>query len=1345
MRFVMTSLTNSVHRFSTVGLLVLLGSCGIQGNQSTIDALFRPGLPQEAKNGPLNSAPIATNVAIFTNKNVPASSTLSASDADSDLLTFSVVTNPSHGVVNITDNTTGAFTYTPNANYQGSDSFTFKANDQKVDSNTATVSVTISNSASAPVASNITPSSFNEDTESGVITLSYVDVDSDLATTCTISNLSNVSVTEACSCDGSGICTLKVTGSTDYNGSASFDYTVTAGGEISNTASAALTISSVNDSPVATSASITTAEDTAYTSDGSVRPSLAGTDVDNDSLTCAKVSDPSHGTVTINSNCSFTYTPAANYNGTDSFTFKVNDGSVDSAASTVSITVTAVNDAPTISNISDTSTNEDAATGAIAFTVGDAETAPASLTVTASSSNTTLIPNGNISLGGAGANRTISLTPASNQHGSSTITVTVDDGSITTSDTFVLTVNPINDAPTLTTVNTLTGATEDTLFTVSYATLAAAANEADVDGDTLSYRVEAVSTGTLTKGGVAITPGATLLSTGESLVWTPAANAHGTINAFTIRAWDGALASGTAIQVQVSVAAVNDVPVANAQSISVSISTPYVGNGVAKPILKGSDADGDSLSCSKSTDPGHGTVTVNSNCSFTYTPTFAYAGPDSFTFTVSDGVATSAAATVSIMVSPDFTDDDDSSSGFAGAAKVGVLWNTSSTSKLILGPDTDCDGDMNEGETVYSNCAELDESWAPKWDSLVSYFKMNESSWSGTPGEVKDSKGSNNGTRAVAATTTPDAKLGAYSGTFNGSSHVSSFASMLGPASNTSSRSVAAWINPSTAARGGVVGIRGGPAAAGGDVGWALGLASATNIQYYVAGVSACSATVNYPVNQWSHLVATHSTAEGVDLYFNGNWVANCSMVLGPYSTFNGVIGSESGQLNWKFSGKIDDLAIWSERLTSEDIKILYSRQFSKYSGVVTSRVMDYESSNSWSGLKWITTIPFGKELTGDADASGSITSSDSETSADYPLLVGSTGSTTDDDLMSGIVGLWRMNESSLNTAPSGSDFEDKSGAGNHGNETGGVTPGQLGMLAGSAAFDGSNDYVSVGSNNFPSTKGSVSFWMNAKSWAAFALPINFQSNTGTSYVNRISFERHNTNDPGGGCTAANSDDAINFVTSDTSGTNNGASSLCGTQALKTNRWYLVTGTWSSTEKKLYIDGKLEASYSTPNIPGAVPSRNNIGGSTEWSRYFNGLIDEVAIWDRDLHEDEIRQLYRRGANRIKYQVRTCTTADCSDNPTWLGSNNTKKSYFSELHNYAPYNFDSNNCSATNLILTGSPSLLFECFTGSLSNLTSQRYFQYRAILESDDTSTVCNYGSGATWCSPELKSVEVKP
>jgi hypothetical protein len=111
-----------------------------------------------------------------------------------------------------------------------------------------------------------------------------------------------------------------------------------------------------------------------------------------------------------------------------------------------------VNAPPTISSIASQVTNEDKSTGPIAFTVGDAETPAASLTVSASSSNASLLPNANISFGGSGANRTVTLAPAANQSGTATITVTVSDGSASASTSFLLTVNSVNDAPTISSI-----------------------------------------------------------------------------------------------------------------------------------------------------------------------------------------------------------------------------------------------------------------------------------------------------------------------------------------------------------------------------------------------------------------------------------------------------------------------------------------------------------------------------------------------------------------------------------------------------------------------------------------------------------------------------------------------------------------------------------------------------------------------------------------------------------------------------------------------------------------------------------------------------------------------------
>lgn len=106
------------------------------------------------------------------------------------------------------------------------------------------------------------------------------------------------------------------------------------------------------------------------------------------------------------------------------------------------------NSAPTVSNVVDDTVLEDAGAITVAFTVGDAESAAGSLTVSSTSSNTTLVPNENLIYGGTDANRTLAVMPAVNEFGQTTITITVTDaGGLTASDSFVLTVNPVNDAP----------------------------------------------------------------------------------------------------------------------------------------------------------------------------------------------------------------------------------------------------------------------------------------------------------------------------------------------------------------------------------------------------------------------------------------------------------------------------------------------------------------------------------------------------------------------------------------------------------------------------------------------------------------------------------------------------------------------------------------------------------------------------------------------------------------------------------------------------------------------------------------------------------------------------------
>ncbi len=169
---------------------------------------------------------------------------------------------------------------------------------------------------------------------------------------------------------------------------------------------------------------------------------------DSASVELPPTSGPAHGTLTLRANGSFVYLPHANYNGPDSFQYRSRDGVAASVLpATVRITVNPANDLTTISNIADKTINANTSTGALPFTIGDLDDPLATtLTVSGNSSNLTLVPLANIVFGGSGPNRTVTVTPAANQFGTATITVTVTDPANptpTVSDTFLLTVNSV--------------------------------------------------------------------------------------------------------------------------------------------------------------------------------------------------------------------------------------------------------------------------------------------------------------------------------------------------------------------------------------------------------------------------------------------------------------------------------------------------------------------------------------------------------------------------------------------------------------------------------------------------------------------------------------------------------------------------------------------------------------------------------------------------------------------------------------------------------------------------------------------------------------------------------------
>jgi len=148
-------------------------------------------------------------------------------------------------------------------------------------------------------------------------------------------------------------------------------------------------------------------------------------------------------------------TPVANQSGNSTITVTVSDGDL-SSSNTFVVTVLEdeINTAPTITNIPNQTIDKGTNTGNIAFTIGDDETSVNSLLLSKSSSNVTLIPNSNITIGGSGANRTVRVTPAANKSGNATITVTISDGDLSSSNTFVVTVleDEINTTPTITNI-----------------------------------------------------------------------------------------------------------------------------------------------------------------------------------------------------------------------------------------------------------------------------------------------------------------------------------------------------------------------------------------------------------------------------------------------------------------------------------------------------------------------------------------------------------------------------------------------------------------------------------------------------------------------------------------------------------------------------------------------------------------------------------------------------------------------------------------------------------------------------------------------------------------------------
>jgi VCBS repeat-containing protein len=710
---------------------------------------------------PVNDAPVANNDSASGNEDSVISGNVLGNDADveNDALAAILVSGPANG--SLTLNTDGSFNYTPNANFNGTDSFTYKANDGALDSNVATVTLTVNPVNDAPTTTPVTLAPMAEDSGARLITQAELlanasDIDGPALTaaglvissgsgsladngngtwtyTPALNDDTSVSfgysVTDgSLSVAGSALMditpvndapvislpasqpaamnvpivfssgngnqisindvdagsnpvkitldmkegTLSLSGITGLSfsngtgtGDAKMDFTGTlaninaalngmvytpknnyagsnakitvtvndqgntgAGGALN--ATSVTTISFSNVAPVAVADSYNVNEDNTLTVDAGTGVLANDGDANGDTITAAVVSGPAHGSLVLNADGSFTYTPNTNWNGTDSFIYTASDASLNSSGAAVSITVNPVNDAPTATPIILAPIAEDS--GARLITQAELLTNASDVDGPGLAATNLVIASGNGTLTDNG-DGTWTYTPALNDDTSVGFGYTVTDGSLTAAGTANLDITPVNDAPTTTPVTLVPIAEDSGARLIIQAELLT--NASDVDGPSLAAT------------GLAIASGSGTLTDNGDGTWsfTPELNDDTSVS-FSYSVIDGSLsAAGSA---SLAITPVNDAPVAGNDSASGSEDNALTGN----VLTNDTDIDSAVLTAALASGPSNGSLTLNTDGSFTYTPNADWNGTDSFTYMANDGGLDSNIATVTLAVSP---------------------------------------------------------------------------------------------------------------------------------------------------------------------------------------------------------------------------------------------------------------------------------------------------------------------------------------------------------------------------------------------------------------------------------------------------------------------------------------------------------------------------------------------------------------------------------------------------------------------------------------------------------------------------------------------------------------------
>ena len=465
---------------------------------------------------PVDDTPIAVNDVNSTNEDTPVSGNAAANDTPSGDCenTWSLIgTNggAAHGTV--TMNANGTYSYTPAANYNGSDVFTYKLCDCDGDCSTATVTITINPVDDAPIAVNDVNTT-NEDSPVNGNAAANDTPSGDCANTWSLVGANGGAAHGTVTMNPDG--TYTYTPASNYNGTDVFTYKVCDCDGDCSTATVTITVNPVDDAPIAVNDVNSTNEDTPVSGNAATNDTPSG-DGGNVWSLVGTNGGAAHGTVTMNANGTYTYTPAANYNGSDVFTYKLCDADGDCSTATVTVTISPVNDTPTAVNDVAT-TNEDTPVNGNVST-NDTPSGDCANTWSLVGTNGGAT-HGTVTMNPDG---TYTYTPAANYNGSDVFTYKLCDcdGDCSTA-TVTVTVNPVDDAPIA--VNDVATTNEDTPVNGNSAT-----------NDTPSGDGGNVWSLVGTNGGAA--HGTVTMNTSGTYTYTPAAGYNGS-DVFTYKLCD---------------------------------------------------------------------------------------------------------------------------------------------------------------------------------------------------------------------------------------------------------------------------------------------------------------------------------------------------------------------------------------------------------------------------------------------------------------------------------------------------------------------------------------------------------------------------------------------------------------------------------------------------------------------------------------------------------------------------------------------------------------------------------------------------------------------------------------